>query len=202
VLANKSSVTHGGQTPCSPKALAANRRFQENEIKYANGSAAMTRVVLIVLSTLTLSIGPIAAQEVLEGTWKLVSSKRTNTATNTTTDSFGPNPLGYIMYSKDGRMMVLMTRSDRPKADSIDKITDEQRQRLFSSMLAYSGTYKFDGTTVEHRIDLSWNEVWGGTTQVRDIKKDGDRLIYTTRPAPSPIDGSTGFATLIWEKVK
>ena len=38
--------------------------------------------------------------------------------------------------------------------------------------------------------------------QVRDIKKDGDRLIYTTRPAPSPIDGSMGFATLIWEKVK
>jgi hypothetical protein len=162
----------------------------------------MTRVVLIVLSTLTLSIGPIAAQEVLEGTWKLVSSKRTNTATNTTTDSFGPNPLGYIMYGKDGRMMVLMTRSDRPKPDSIDNITDEQRQRLFSSMLAYSGTYKFDGKTIEHRIDLSWNEVWGGTTQVRDIKRDGDRLIYTTRPAPSPIDGSTGFATLIWEKVK
>ena len=162
----------------------------------------MTRVVLIVLSTLTLSIGPIAAQEVLEGTWKLVSSKRTNTATNTTTDSFGPNPLGYIMYGKDGRMMVLMTRSDRPKPDSIDNTTDEQRQRLFSSMLAYSGTYKFDGKTIEHRIDLSWNEVWGGTTQVRDIKRDGDRLIYTTRPAPSPIDGSTGFATLIWEKVK
>ena len=162
----------------------------------------MTRVILVVLSALTLSIGPIAAQEVLEGTWKLVSSKRTNTATNTTTDSFGPNPLGYIMYGKDGRMMVLMTRSDRPKPDSIDNTTDEQRQRLFSSMLAYSGTYKFDGKTIEHRIDLSWNEVWGGTTQVRDIKRDGDRLIYTTRPAPSPIDGSTGFATLIWEKVK
>ena len=76
-------------------------------------------------------------------------------------------------------MMVLMARSDRPKPDSIEKITDEQRQRLFSSMLAYAGTYKFDGKAIEHHIDLSWNEVWTATMQVRDIKTDGDRLIYT-----------------------
>ena len=162
----------------------------------------MTRVISVVLFILIFSVGAIAAQEVLEGTWKLVSSTRTNTTTGATTDSFGPNPLGYIMYGKDGRMMVLITRSDRPKADSTDKMTDEQRSRLFSSMLAYSGTYKFDGETIEHHIDGSWNQVWTGTTQIRNVKIDGDRLIYTTRPAPSPIDGSMGFSTLMWEKVK
>jgi lipocalin-like protein len=162
----------------------------------------MTRVISVVLFILIFSVGPIAAQEVLEGTWKLVSSTRTNTTTGATTDSFGPNPLGYIMYGKDGRMMVLITRSDRPKPDSTDKMTDEQRSRLFSSMLAYSGTYKFDGETIEHHIDGSWNQVWTGTTQIRNVKKDGDRLIYTTQPGPSPIDGSMGFATLVWEKVK
>ena len=162
----------------------------------------MTRVISVVLFILIFSVGPIAAQEVLEGTWKLVSSTRTNTTTGATTDSFGPNPLGYIMYGKDGRMMVLITRSDRPKPDSTDKMTDEQRSRLFSSMLAYSGTYKFDGETIEHHIDGSWNQVWTGTTQIRNVKKDGDRLIYTTQPGPSPIDGSMGFATLVWEKLK
>jgi len=162
----------------------------------------MTRVISVVLFILIFSVGPIAAQEVLEGTWKLVSSTRTNTTTGATTDSFGPNPLGYITYGKDGRMMVLITRSDRPKPDSTDKMTDEQRSRLFSSMLAYSGTYKFDGETIEHHIDGSWNQVWTGTTQIRNVKKDGDRLIYTTQPGPSPIDGSMGFATLVWEKVK
>ena len=162
----------------------------------------MTRVISVVLFILIFSVGPIAAQEVLEGTWKLVSSTRTNTTTGATTDSFGPNPLGYIMYGKDGRMMVLITRSDRPKPDSTDKMTDEQRSRLFSSVLAYSGTYKFDGETIEHHIDGSWNQVWTGTTQIRNVKKDGDRLIYTTQPGPSPIDGSMGFATLVWEKVK
>ena len=161
----------------------------------------MTRVISVVLFILIFSVGPIAAQEVLEGTW-LVSSTRTNTTSGATTDSFGSNPLGYVMYGKDGRMMVLITRSDRPKPDSTDKMTDEQRSRLFSSMLAYSGTYKFDGETIEHHIDGSWNQVWTGTTQIRNVKKDGDRLIYTTQPGPSPIDGSMGFATLVWEKVK
>ena len=162
----------------------------------------MTRAILLSLFTLMATNPQTAAQEMLDGTWKLVSSKRTTETTGATVDTFGHNPRGYIMYGKDGHMMVLITRSDRPKPDSIEKITDEQRQRLFASMLAYAGTYKFDGTSIEHDIDLSWNEVWNGTMQVRDIKKDGDRLIYTTRPAPSPIDGSMGFATLIWEKVK
>ena len=148
------------------------------------------------------AVGPTSAQEVLDGTWKLISSKRTTVATSATVDTFGPDPQGYIMYGKDGRMMVLIARSDRPKPESIDKITDEQRNRLFSSMIAYAGTYKFDGKTIEHHIDLSWNEVWSATMQARDIKKDGDRLIYTTRPAPSPLDGTMGFATLIWERVK
>jgi len=162
----------------------------------------MTRVISVVLFILIFSVGPIAAEEVLDGTWKLVSSTRINTTTGATTDSFGPNPLGYIMYGKDGRMMVLITRSDRPKPDSTDKMTDEQRSRLFSSMLAYSGTYKFDGETIEHHIDGSWNQVWTGTTQIRNVKKDGDRLIYTTQPGLSPIDGSMGFATVVWEKIK
>ena len=164
--------------------------------------SSMTRAMLIAVSTLMLSMDPIAGQEILDGTWKQVSSKRTNAATGATADTFGPNPHGYIMYGKDGRMMVLITRSDRPKPDSIAKITDDQRNRLFSSMIAYSGTYKFDGKTIEHHIDNSWNEVWSGTVQVRTVKKEGDRLIYTTPPSPSPVDGTMGFSTVIWEKVK
>ena len=47
-------------------------------------------------------------------------------------------------------------------------------------MTAYGGTYKFDGSTIEHHIDISWNEVWTGTTQVKSVKRDADRLVYTT----------------------
>jgi hypothetical protein len=143
-----------------------------------------------------------AAQETLDGTWKLISSHRTIQATGVTRDSFGANPQGFIMYNRDGQMMVLMTQAGRPRADSIEKMTDQQRQQLYSSMIAYAGTYEFDGRTIEHHINISWNELWNGTVQIRDVKKDGDRLIYTTPPGPSPIDGSIGFTTLVWERVK
>jgi hypothetical protein len=64
------------------------------------------------------------------------------------------------------------------------------------------GTYKFDGTTIEHNIEISMNEVWSGTKQVRSVKRDGDRLIYSTPPFPFHTDGKMSVNTLVWEKVK
>ncbi len=162
----------------------------------------MSRGAFLALIACIAAVSPAAAQETLDGTWKLISSQRTNQATGVTTDTFGANPQGFIMYNRDGHMMVLLTQAGRPRAESIAKTTDQQRRQLYSSMIAYAGTYQFDGKTIEHHIDLSWNELWSGTVQIRDVKRDGDRLIYTTRPAPSPVDGSMGFATLVWEKVK
>jgi hypothetical protein len=140
--------------------------------------------------------------DVVVGTWKLISSKRTNLSTGNVEDSFGTEPLGFIMYHGGGRMMVLMANGSRPQPESMAKITDEQRQQLFSTFIAYAGSFQFDGDTIKHTIDVSWNELWTGTTQVRQVKKDGDRLIYTSSPAPSALDGSMGFATHVWERVK
>jgi hypothetical protein len=33
-------------------------------------------------------------------------------------------------------------------------------------------------------------------------QKEGDRLVYTTKPAPFPRDGKMSINTLVWEKVK
>ena len=39
----------------------------------------MTRVLLLASTVLIAAVNPIAGQEMLDGTWKLVSSKRTTT---------------------------------------------------------------------------------------------------------------------------
>ena len=148
----------------------------------------------------TLPFASFAAGEELAGTYKLISSTRTLLDTGQV-ETFAQEQ-GFITYDKDGRMLVLIVRGDRPKPDGIEKITDQQRADLFRSVIAYGGTYRFDGKTMEHHIDISWNEVWTGTTQFRDVKKDGNRLIYTTRPAPNSRDGRMGITTLVWEKVK
>ena len=134
------------------------------------------------------------------GTYTLISSTRKILDTGQV-ETF-TRERGFITYGKDGRMLVLIVRDDRPKAESLAKMTDQQRADLYRSMTAYGGTYKFDGKTMEHHIDISWNEVWTGTTQVRDVKKEGSRLIYTTRPAPFARDGKMSVVTLVWEKVR
>ena len=55
---------------------------------------------------------------------------------------------------------------------------------------------------IDAHLDLSWNEVWAGTTNIRDVQRDGDRIIYTARPAPFASDGKMSVATLVWKKLK
>jgi len=143
-----------------------------------------------------------AADDDIVGTYRLISSYRVILETGKTEDSWGKNPSGFITYGRDGRMMVIIVRSDRPRPESPDKMNDQQRVELFRSMSAYGGTYTFHGDRIEHHIDISSNEVWTGTTVIRDIKKEGDRLVYTTKPAPFSMDGKMSVATLVWEKVK
>src|SRR5205823_3448093 len=113
-----------------------------------------------------------------------ISSTRKILDTGEVLDTYGKKPKGSIMYGKDGRFLVIITYDGRPKPETIEKTTDQQRIDLYKTLLAYGGTYTFDGKKVEHRIDLSSNEVWNGTTVTRDITNDGNRLVYTTHPAP------------------
>jgi hypothetical protein len=69
-------------------------------------------------------------------------------------------------------------------------------------MLAYGGTYEFDGKTMTHHVDICSDEIRCGTTLVRDVTVDGDHLIYTTRPQPSPFDGKMIVITLVWQKLR
>jgi hypothetical protein len=143
-----------------------------------------------------------ARTEELAGTYKLISSKRTIVGTGEVLDTWGRSPKGFITYGNDGRMLVLIVTDNRPKPESVDKITDEERVKLFRTMTAYGGTYEFDGKTVRHHIDISWNEVWTGTTVTRELTKEGNRLVYSSPAAPFSSDGRMSVVTLIWERVQ
>jgi len=155
-----------------------------------------------IMSDDALALGSfpaIAERDELFGTYKLVSTTRTTLDTGQVVSR---NQTGYIIYDKSGRMIVLVLNGERPNPGCFDKMTDLHRIDLFDSMVAYAGTYRYDGKTIEHCVDLSWNEMWTGTIQIRDVRREGDILISTTRPAPDPFDGRLGFTTLIWERVR
>ncbi|GJE46433.1 lipocalin-like domain-containing protein [Methylobacterium soli] len=160
----------------------------------------MRKAVVLALACFGVNTAYALEAEEILGTWKLVSSTRKILETNEEFNTYGPRPVGWINYGRDGRMMALIVNDDRPKPESIEKMTDPDRVKLFKTVLAYSGTYTFDGKSVTHKIDTSWNEVWTGTSQIRDVERQGNRLVYRTRPAPFSGDGKMSVVTLIWEK--
>lgn len=161
----------------------------------------MHRLMLAAFAAVIVPSWQAAAADVsILGTYRLVSEQRTIVDTNEVIPGTGAK--GYITYDGDGHMIVLIVRQPRPRPEGAEKITDQQRIDLLRTMTAYAGTYKFDGNTIEHNIELSMNEVWSGTKQVRSIRRDGDRLIYSTPPFPFHTDGRMSINTLVWEKVQ
>jgi hypothetical protein len=158
--------------------------------------AAFTGIALFLSPIIAL-----AGENPLLGTWKLKSLVREVAATGEKINQFGEHPNGYLSYSADGRMYAIGTWDNRLKPRSVNP-EDEERSKLHQTMFAYAGTYTLEGVKVSHHVDISWNEAWTGTDQVRFYKLDGNTLTITTAPNKSTYDGREGRTVLVWEKVK
>ena len=135
------------------------------------------------------------------GTWKLQSFTTQYLETGQTVESYGAHPTGYLSYGADCRMYAIIVRENRkPPAGVVP--TDVEKIELFGGVLAYAGTYTIDGDKVSHHVDVSWNEAWTGTSQVRQFKIDGKTLHIRSMPAKNPRDGKLSSSTLVWTKVE
>jgi hypothetical protein len=163
----------------------------------------MKKLVGILLLVVLTSISAWAAGiEDLYGTWRLVSFTQEILATGEKTDIFGKAPHGFLHYSRDGRMYAILVKDERPKPTDLAKMTDEERVELFKTVIAYGGTFTFDGKMATHHVDISWNQNWTGSPQVRNVRLEGRKLYISTNPQPRAIDGKPVIAVLTWEKVQ
>ena len=151
-------------------------------------------ILLLMLFVSTAAL----AQRDIAGTYRLIS---TTAKFDTGEEEKYNDETGYIIYGRDGRMMVLLVRGKRPRPESVEKMTDEQRVQLFKTVTAYSGKYTFDGKTVTHHVDVSWNEVFNGMNLERHVTRAGNRVMLTTAPSRRSSDGKMGVRTLTFEKV-
>jgi len=119
----------------------------------------------------------------------------------------GGNPAGYIYYDPSGAMLVFMTRGVRPRP-AADILAADECERLMKTMTSYAGRWRVDPALFEgpdagvlyHDVDVSWNELWTGSTQRRTFRLAGDRLSLST----SQPDQHTGVPirrSLIWQRV-
>lgn len=160
----------------------------------------MRKVMLAFALVVLLPVSTYAADAELYGTYRLIGT--TAKILETGEEEKYTDETGYITYGRDGRMFALLVRGKRPKPESLEKMTDQQRVELFRTVTAYSGPYTFDGKTVEHHVDVSWNEIFSGMTLRRELRMDGERIMLTTPPSPRSKDGKMSVRTLTFERVK
>ena len=136
----------------------------------------------------------------IEGVWKLKQYSRRFLDTGEVRNDMLPQ--AYILYTPGGFMMSITVEENRaPPASEV--LTDEERVRLFKSIIsAYSGRYTVEGDTVIHDVEMSWNEAWTGTRQVRKFAVNGDELVIETTPRTAGTDTRQFINTLTWERTE
>jgi len=96
----------------------------------------------------------------------------------------GPNPIGYIAYHADGRMMAMVFNRDRRLNGPVP--TDEEKVALFDSMLACSASYTLEERRIIHHLDGAWSPAWKGAL-VRPYRIAGRRLFISSAPGEDPV---------------
>ncbi|MBK3664771.1 lipocalin-like domain-containing protein [Bradyrhizobium diazoefficiens] len=136
--------------------------------------------LLFIVLSFSLAHASDDTKQKLRGVWKLESFVVESIETKERRYVYGEKPNGYLIVTPE-RFTAIITGQGRKPAQ-----TDQERSVLLRSMFAYTGPYTVEGDHLTTKVDVSWNEIWTGTDQVRTFQLDGDKLFVETLPAPGP----------------
>jgi hypothetical protein len=136
----------------------------------------------------------------LLGTWKQLSGTMVEEGSGEPKSNLSAAPNGYVNFGADGRLILLSTDSAR-KTPAGEVPTAAEAEALYRSMIGYAGSYRVEGNTVTYDLDVTWNQSWTGTRQVRFWEVNGDRLTITTPKIVNPLTGKASVFRLTFEKV-
>ena len=137
----------------------------------------------------------------LVGTWKLLSASLSTAGGERNDAPFGPNPTGFLTYTREGRMSAMISYSGRKPLSVINLslASVEEKAEAFATFLAYSGRYTVMEDAVIHHVEISSIQNWTDTDLVRLIKFQVDRIILAT--PPTSISGKIQTWELVWGRV-
>ena len=139
------------------------------------------------------------ADDKLVGTWKLVSASSTTSSGERGETPYGPNPVGYLTYTGDGRVTAMISYGGR-KSLSFGGGKLEEQAEAFKTFLAYGGWYTLSGDKVIHHIEISSIPNYVGKDLVRSVKFQGDQIVLVT--PPTPVNGRNQTVELIWQRLR
>jgi hypothetical protein len=136
----------------------------------------------------------------IAGTWMLVSV--TLEQDGKKTDFYGPNPQGRATFDPNGRLSVIITRSDLPKFASNNRQagTPEENKAVVQGSIFYFGTYTVDeaAKTLSYHIESCSFPNWNGTDRKHSFNISGDELNLTSSTSST----GTGSNQQIWERAQ
>ncbi len=138
----------------------------------------------------------------LVGSWKILYYKSQRVGQDNWREPLGSNPMGYAVFTADGRYMHLITASGRKPATS-----DAERAALLNSMNAWSGKYAVEKDQLIMMVDASASEGYQGERQkqTRFFKIEGRKLTMRTPPQIGGRDIATAVMAVTeigWEREK
>ena len=131
------------------------------------------------------------------GVWRLVSYDLEFQDTGERRPVFGKKPVGYIIFTPEGRMMAYLEAENRKAPQNA-----EEQAAAYRTLHAYSGKYRLEGDKWVTKVDAAWNVSWVGTDQERFYKFDGKQLHVISQwlPGGPQFGGRTVRGFLAWER--
>jgi Lipocalin-like domain len=135
------------------------------------------------------------------GTWTLESWKVVD-ANGAVDKPFGPQPVGYILYTPDGYMAVAFMPPGRKLFGAADILggTPDEKCAAVDTYISYCGRYEVKGDRMFHHIEASLFPNWTGVTQERIVHLEGETLRLSTPPLL--IKGKVRTAHLVWKRAR
>jgi hypothetical protein len=132
----------------------------------------------------------------LVGQWRLISFDIELQQTGEKKPGWGPNPKGRLVILPSSFMIAVLTAADRPLP-----ATDDHRASAFKQMIAYTGSVEIESDQMKVNVDVSWNEGWSNTLQVRTFKFNRTNLSLVSAWGPIPHDPSVVCRGILeWER--
>jgi hypothetical protein len=134
----------------------------------------------------------------LVGTWKQLSGTYVDRETGEERSGLSKKPNGFFHFAPEGRLFNITTDSARQRPAG-EKATDAEAQALYRSIIAYSGVYWVEGDKLYFDVDVSWNESWNGSRQVRSFEIAGNRMTIKA-DIVNPMTGKPAIHRVTFER--
>jgi hypothetical protein len=157
----------------------------------------MTNIALLVVAlTFAWSATAQDLHSSLVGLWKVTSVANKLVPTGEIVHPFGEHPSGNQLFTQGGHVMFSMFGEHRNLAGR----AEVDRAALFNALVAYTGTYKVDGSKVIVHFEASANP--GMSDRIYVAELSGNKLMLTSEPFTSGITGQRIITIRTFERLE